>query len=292
MRENQMCGAGWLAPFRGLLRSPPAGSLPGVQGSWRQWQESSHFENNEVQNVLISPTPLHWNGKEIPKNLITTTLTLLFPFAPKLPFKYSSVLSSRRPVRERLFQDSWGRDKILKQHPSPLSLRELNVAHLSSGCLCCALSSCSMNSKGRQCSEYCNLMIIILQGAFVMVVLASRHLYPIEVPELFTATLIPITAAAESSSLETHLSCYTVRCYSCLLLLSPFMRLYTHTYLKVVASIKKAVGHKRKCTCRSKQHFAAIWICTSADGEPTIILASLRFPVIKAFCLCIYRVSL
>ena len=135
-------------------------SSRGAWGSWGWWQQPSHFENNEMRNVLISPTlPSPEMGRKFQK--IMTTLTLLFPFVPKLPFKYSSVLSSRRPVRERLFQDSGGRKKILRQHPSPLSLRELNVAHFISGCLCCALSSCSMNPKGRQCSECYNLMIII-----------------------------------------------------------------------------------------------------------------------------------
>jgi len=43
-----------------------------------------------------------------------------------------------------------------------------------------------------------------------MVMLASRNIYPIEVPKLFAATLIPITAAAETSSLETHLSSDTL----------------------------------------------------------------------------------
>lgn len=124
-----------------------------------------------------------------------------------------------------------------------------------------------------------------------MVVLSSRNIYLIEVPELFTATVIPITAAAESSSLETHLSSGTVCRYSCFLLLSPFMCLYTHIFKSYYFNEKKSIGHQRKCTCGSKKHFAAILICSSADGEPTIILASLRFPVIKTFCLCIYQTT-
>lgn len=126
-----------------------------------------------------------------------------------------------------------------------------------------------------------------------MVVLALRNIYTIEVPELFIATLIPITAAAEPSSLETHLSSDTVCCYSCLLLLPPFMCLYIHTFLKVIASMKN-VSRASEETYLQKQ--AALCSNMNLHQCRRWTYHNTRFTEVPCykmtFCLCIYRVSL
>lgn len=113
-----------------------------------------------------------------------------------------------------------------------------------------------------------------------MVRLAPRNTYPLELHEFFTTT--PTCAAAtQSSSLETHVTSGTAAPYASCCCHS--LCVYAHTHLKVIASTKR-VDRASEEMYLQKQ--AAIWICTCVDGEPTVILWPLRFPVAFPVCLC------